>query len=288
MQERYDRNIRLFGENGQKRLRQIKVSVVGVGGLGTHVIQQLAHLGVGDITLIDSEKLDTTNLNRYVGTRPDYVGRRKVDIGAQLINSIDQKIKVKTVYNSLVDKNAFNSVKEADYVFGCLDCEGARLILNELCLAYNRPYFDLASEIDPSSPPSYGGRVCFVSNFTGCLHCLGELDSSEASLALAGPSQRDERKAIYGVDSEHLGAAGPAVVSINGVIASLAITEFMADATGLRQANTLIKYYGEQGTVRQSKDKGQPDCYYCQQIRGKGDAAKVERYIEMGVGKWLN
>lgn len=288
MRERDDRNIRLFGKEGQNALRQIKVAVVGVGGLGTHVVQQLAHLGVGGIYLIDSEELDTTNLNRYVGTRPNDVGKPKVDIAARNIRNIDPDIEVRTVCDSLVSQNSYDLIKKADYVFGCLDSEGARLILNELCLTYKRLYFDLASEISPSSPPSYGGRVCFVSDFGGCcLYCLGELDSSEASLELQGPSRRDELKAIYGVDSEHLGEAGPSVVSLNGVIASLAVTEFMVDATGLRRAKTLIKYYGDQVIVRKSKDKGKADCYYCKQIRGKGAAANVERYIKMGVGAWL-
>lgn len=158
MHERYDRNIRLFGEEGQETLRQIKVAVVGVGGLGTHVVQQLAHLGVGHISLIDSEELDTTNLNRYVGTRPDDVGKPKVDIAAQNITNMDLGIEVKAIFDSLVSKKAFDAIKEADYVFGCLDSEGARLILNELCLAYKRPYFDLLQKYFQVPHPAMGGE----------------------------------------------------------------------------------------------------------------------------------
>ena len=67
--DRYDRNIRFFGKEGQERLAEVQVSVIGIGGLGTHVVQQLALLGVGKLTLIDSEDLDFTNLNRYIGVR---------------------------------------------------------------------------------------------------------------------------------------------------------------------------------------------------------------------------
>jgi len=288
MSERYDRNIRFFGKDGQEKLRRIHVSVVGIGGLGTHIIQQLAHLGVGKITLIDLERLELTNMNRYVGTRLDHVGESKVAIGKQIINNIDPDIQVKTISENLVSKCAFDSIKKSDYVFGCLDSEGARLILNELCLAYNCLYFDLSSEIYPDSTLIYGGRVCFISNTSGCLYCLGEIDVSEASRKLAGPHIIDIQNDIYGVDIKFLDKAGPSVVSINGVIASLAITEFMAEATGLRRANTLIKYYGEQGIVRKSTDKGLSDCYYCENIRGRGDASGVDRYIEMNVGAWLN
>src|ERR1700739_765939 len=63
---RFDRNIRFFGEEGQNRLRNTRVTVVGAGGVGGHVIQQLALLGVGTITVIDKEELDETNRNRYI------------------------------------------------------------------------------------------------------------------------------------------------------------------------------------------------------------------------------
>ena len=65
--ERFDRNEWLFGKVGQRILRQSRVAVVGVGGLGTHVVQQLSLLGVGAIDLIDHEDLDATNRNRYIG-----------------------------------------------------------------------------------------------------------------------------------------------------------------------------------------------------------------------------
>ena len=51
-------------------------------------------------------------------------------------------------------------MKEAYYVFGCVDIDGARLVLNELCSAYSTPYFEIASDADPGPPLAYGGRVC--------------------------------------------------------------------------------------------------------------------------------
>ena len=62
--DRFDRNTRFFGDDGQRRLRETRCTVVGTGGLGTHVIQQLALLGVGHISPIDREELDDTNCNR--------------------------------------------------------------------------------------------------------------------------------------------------------------------------------------------------------------------------------
>ena len=69
MTNRYDRSIRFFGHEGQERLATASVVVVGVGGLGTHVVQQLALLGVGKLTMVDDEELEESNRNRYVTAR---------------------------------------------------------------------------------------------------------------------------------------------------------------------------------------------------------------------------
>ena len=97
MTDRFDRSIRFFGREGQEKLAACRAAVVGVGGLGTHVVQQLAHLGVGALVLIDSEDLDMTNLNRYVGTRHDdrIPGTPKVDIGERTVAGIDPTIRIR-------------------------------------------------------------------------------------------------------------------------------------------------------------------------------------------------
>ena len=289
MNDRFDRNIRFFGEAGQQLIEACSVAIVGIGGLGTHIVQQLALLGVGKLVLIDSEELDVTNLNRYVGTRAEdpIPGTPKVEIGERLAKSINPQIQIAKVYNSLVSQAAFNGVIHSDYVFGCLDREGARLILNELCAAYSRPYFDLASEIIPGDRVEYGGRIYIAWDGQGCIACSGVLDNDEAQSDLSGPEGQRNRAALYGIKPELLGKTGPSVVSINGVVASLAVTEFMVAVTEIRSPNRLTSYYGHKGIVTVSKDEPSPDCYYCKNIRGRGDEADVQRYIRDGVGKFL-
>ncbi len=195
----YDRNIRFFGTEGQHKLADAHVAIVGVGGLGTHVVQQLTLLGVGRLTLIDHEELDETNRNRYIGVRHNdpIPGSWKVDIGERLAKEINPGICVAPIHQSLVSHQAFEAVIKADYVFGCLDNEGARLILNGICAAYSRPYFDLASDILPDG--SYGGRVCVAWEGQGCIICYGELDVAQAQADLETPEARVNRDAIYGV-----------------------------------------------------------------------------------------
>lgn len=280
MGERTDRNERLFGVAGQERLRRIRVALVGVGGIGTHVVQQLSLLGVQALALVDDQLLDETNLNRYVGVGPDDVGKSKVDLGERLAKFIDPMIAIEKAFASLMTPEAFEVVKAADYVFGCVDNESARLVLTELCAAYGRPYIDAATDVIPGTPPEYGGRVCFARDGDGCLVCMGALDLADAREGLEDPKARADRQAIYGVPRGLLGGAGPSVVSINGAVASIAVTEFMVAVTGIRKPHRLLNYYGHRGTMTSSKDDPLSDCYYCKGIHRSGAPAHVERYLK--------
>ena len=285
--ERYDRNMRFFGREGQDHLSSASAAVVGVGGLGTHVVQQLALLGVGRLVLVDDEEVDETNRNRYVGVRHDdpVPGTLKVANGERIALDINPDIEVISIPESLASSGAFEGIIDCDYVFGCLDNEGARLILTELCAAYSKPYFDLASDILEES--RYGGRVCVAWDGNGCLVCYDELDVVAAREDLMNPNARRDHQDIYGVPRDALGEAGPSVVSINGVVASLGVTEFMLVATKVRDVpRALLKYRAHAGIVTVARDNPAPGCYYCRGIRGQGEESDVWRYARAeGMGQ---
>lgn len=279
--DRFDRNIRLFGKEGQARLRASSVAIVGVGGLGTFVVIELALLGVGTLYLIDDEELSKSNRNRYVGARHDdpIPGSPKVELGARLVASIDPSISVVKIPKTFFSEDAFDGIRKASHVFGCFDDDGPRLVLTELCAAYMKPLIDLASDVP--QPGVYGGRVCVAWDGTGCLHCLGEIDEKAARDYLEGEAARANVDAIYGVKRAALGETGPSVVSINGVVASLGVTEFMVGVTGMRPPTRLITYKGHESIVTRRKDAPPPDCYYCRSVRGSGRDADVERFLQM-------
>jgi molybdopterin/thiamine biosynthesis adenylyltransferase len=228
-------------------------------------------------------------LNRLVGARHDdpIPGTAKVHLGARLAVGINQAIEVEPIKDSLVSKAALSAIARGTHIFGCLDSEGARLILNEWCAAYAKPYIDLASDILPGDLPSYGGRVCVAWNGNGCLACLSLLDVAEAQEELEGHESRKQRAAIYGVNKQVLDRSGPSVISINGVIASLAVTEFIVAVTRLRSPHRFLNYYGTAGKVTVSNDVPREDCYYCKGIRGNGDATDPTRYVRERIGVHL-
>ena len=92
---------------------------------------------------------------------------------------------------------------------------------------------------------------------------------------------------IYGVDRAALGRSGPSVVSINGVVASLAVTEFMVTATGLRAPKPALNYYGKLGRLTSPVDPPAPDCYYCLAVKSRRDEADVQHYLRDKIGAFL-
>ncbi len=278
---RYDRSVRLFGEEGQRKLRATSVVVAGAGGLGSPTIQHLALLGVRQITSVDDDELDETSRNRFVGARHDdpVPGSAKVDLVSRLVNEINPDVRAVPLRKNLVSPEAFEAVKNADWVIGCFDEDGPRFILNELCAMYEKPYIDLASDIP--EPGIYGGRICVAHDGAGCLNCLNQIDQRAVRRYLASDEERAREDAIYGVPRGALPEAGPSVSTINGVIAALAATEFMVSVTGMRPPARLLEFRGHISKVVVMTDPPQENCYYCKGIRGKPNEADVDRYLRM-------
>lgn len=279
--DRFERQERLFGIDGQRKIENLKVAVVGAGGLGSHIVQQISLLGVGNIAVIDPDIVTISSLNRLIGARHDdaILKTPKVEVAQRVVRNVDPATKFSGVNDTFVSPSGFEEVKSADYVFGCLDHDGPRLVLMELCQAYKRPYFDLATEIPQESPSHLGGRVFFSANGNGCLFCLDLLSPEEIRQFSLSPAQRDDLRKLYGVPRGDLDGSGPSVVTLNGIVASLASTEFLVRAIELREANRLVTFRGKDGKVTLSQDVPDPNCYYCKSVFGLGKEANVERYL---------
>lgn len=274
--ERYSRQTAMFGKEGQRRLAETTVAIAGVGGLGCHIVQQLAYAGVKRYVLIDPDRVDRSNLNRFViGSERD-LGLLKVEVAAEFIHRVQPDADVTVVPESLLSRPAFDGITSANFVFGCLDNDGPRLVLLELCCASRRPYIDVATDVP--GPGAFGGRMVFTGIGKGCLSCREELDQKEVWRFFASPQQRAEDDKIYGIDRAALGMSGPSVVFLNGVVASLAVTEFVAFVTGLRQPIPQLNYRGEMGIVTTPKFSSS-GCYYCNQLWSGDTKTNPERYI---------
>ena len=277
--DRFDRNERLFGKEGQNRLRCARVAVMGCGGLGSIVAPELALLGVGTMDIFDRGELSTTNRNRYMGVCEDdpIPGSTKVALAERHIRLINPKIEVTARHEDILSKDGLDAIKHADYVIGCVDNDGVRFFLNEACLAYGKTLIDLAS--DAPEEGFFGGRVAIADGIRGCLVCLNLLDAEDVRRFLSSLEMQDNERAAYGINIVALEEAGPSVVSINGVVASLGVTVLMSLATEIDVPFSVQTYYGHRGTVNRRIDPAPDSCYYCKHVRGREDEARIERYF---------
>lgn len=260
--ERFSRQIALFGEKGQLKLIDTRAAIVGLGGLGSHVAQQLAYLGVGELLLVDTDKVETSNLNRLVGATADDVGRRKVDVAADAIRAIAPQTTVVCEATEFAEL-AGGRLDERDVLFGCVDNDRTRLQLLEGASRRRLTYIDSASDVLPDQDVlRYGGQVV-VANGQGCLLCRGLLDQDAIRHAGMSDADREIEHKIYGIEDAALGETGPSVVTVNGIVASLSTTEFVVWRTGLRPPRPHLIYKGWLGIVSAPSDRPPAGCYYC-------------------------
>jgi molybdopterin/thiamine biosynthesis adenylyltransferase len=289
--ERFDRQLLLFGEAGQRRIADAYVTIVGNGGTGSHMAQQLAFLGVRKLGLIDADHATKSSRNRLMGMRPSDIAAEtpKVIIAERMIHEIDPEAQVAPVHDTFLSGAGAAELAKASVIFGCMDRDGARLLLNEFACAYDVPYFDLATDTDKDDGGrvTFGGRLMVRTGSDACPYCMDLLDKEAVKRDLTSPERREEEDRLYGVWREGLGDPGPSVVGLNGTLASIAVVEFMVFITGVPRApKRLLRYDGNRGIVIEQKDAPKPDCPYCMQT-GTGDAVDWHRHIRAGLGRWV-
>ncbi len=264
--ERYARHVDLFGADGQERIGRCRVAVVGLGGLGSHLVQQLAYLGVRRFALLDGDVVETTNLNRLIGAGPDDVGRGKAEVVEQELRRIAPEVEVQADPAHFDPTEPSAGLDDVDVLFGCVDEDPARAALVGFTSRNRIPYLDLASDVTPEG--EFGGRIVFSLDGERCLSCLGELDRHALARAQMSDSQREADDRIYGIDRSALESSGPSVVSVNGVVASLAVVEFMVWVTGIRRPRGYIIYRGDLPSVGVRQDSERGYCHYCMDLWG--------------------
>lgn len=275
--ERYERQILMFGEAGQRKIEDCHVAVVGVGGIGLQVCQSLAYLGIKRVTLVDDDKLDETNMNRAAGATHSDIGRYKVDIARDMIVGIRPEAHVATVAMNLRTRVAFEEILRCSVIFGCVDHDGPRLVLNELSQAYEIPLIDVATEILPNDLENvFGGRVVVSRPGDYCLFCADQIDSEIAKSELESSAVREARhRHGYGLDSDQ---PAPAVIALNGVLANAAVIEFLVMETGIREPARRLTYKGMRPIMTNSIDKGKDNCWCCS-LNGTREEANIWRYL---------
>ncbi|HHT94783.1 MAG TPA: tRNA threonylcarbamoyladenosine dehydratase [Clostridia bacterium] len=124
----YDRTIRLIGEQAMKELRQKKVAIIGLGGVGSYVLEALARAGIGHLILADYEKIEESNINRQILALHSTVGKYKTEVALERVKDINPDIKV-TVHNVFVSKDNIKDIipLDCDYVIDAIDTVSSKI-----------------------------------------------------------------------------------------------------------------------------------------------------------------
>ena len=256
----FDRQVRAFGMSGQRKLATLRVAIVGLGGTGSIVAQQLAHLGVRDFILIDPDEIEVTNLNRVVGAGNSDIREAKVDVAARYIQSVSSTATVICLKGDIIRTQVAKAITNADVIFGCTDSHGSRSVLQQVAYQYLIPCIDMGSTITTKTGAVTGiyGRVQLLAPGFACLSCSGLLHPEEIRRDMMSTFERKLDSYIQG-DQE----PAPAVISINGTVASLAITMFMAYVTGIPSSARYILYNAIDSTLRSVSSTSVTNCYIC-------------------------
>ncbi len=230
-----------LGADSDRILHELTVGYVGLGGGGSHVAQQAAHLGIGGHVLVDPDIIEDTNLNRLVsGTAKDVeVKRLKVDIAERTIRGVLPQARIKKCLVSW--QEALDELKGCDVIVGGLDSVVAKDDLDRFCRRHLIPYIDMGMDVhDVGGEYLIAGQVVLSMPGCPCLRCFGVV--TDESLAQ---------------EAKRYGAAGsrPQVVWPNGLLASLAVgmlTQLVTPWHRAGLASAYLEYDGNKNTVRNS------------------------------------
>jgi hypothetical protein len=213
----------VFGDKFQKQLAQIKVTLIGCGGIGAAFAEQLGRLGVRKWVLVDSDRLETTNLNRMPGATWEMAERQlpKVEYVKQLIKGIyPTGSQVRAIPENVESEAAQAEIGPSDLIVVATDNHYSRQIAQELALAYSRPLLCLGTHIDvaPNGKPRMYCRVT-VPPLGGnwCLMCGNIINLQRAALETA--PRAIARPAVGYIQ----GINDPAVFWLNSICASTGV-----------------------------------------------------------------
>lgn len=167
MNDQFIRTLAMIGEDGLEKLKNSKVLVAGVGGVGGYTTEALIRAGVGHIDIVDMDTVSVTNINRQIIALHSTVGRKKVDVMRERILDINPDVKV-GVYDLLIDSETIGQFDLAsyDYVADAIDTVSAKIMLIKLCHEAGTPIISSMGTGNKTDPTQF--RVDKIKNTQGC------------------------------------------------------------------------------------------------------------------------
>lgn len=283
------RTMQAFGAGTVARLARISAAVVGCSGTGSIVAEFLVRLGIGRLVLVDHDSVEGKNLSRIVNaTKADADARRpKAEVLSLALSRIGLPTRIEPIVANLVSRDGVEAVSSCDIAFGCMDGAEGRHVLNRLAACYLLPYFDMGVHLEADGQGGVS-QVCAAVNYvqpdgptllSRGVYTMARVEAE--ALRRVSPDlyeQRLKEGYIRGVPEDR-----PAVISVNGLAASLAVNEFLArlhpyrlDPNGGFARVTMSLSHG----VLVSEPEGTPDATFGA-LLGRGDTEPLLQMPEL-------
>jgi molybdopterin-synthase adenylyltransferase len=238
--DRYSRQS-FLGPDAQEIIARCTVAVPGLGGGGSHIVQQLAHIGFQNYVLYDDDRVEESNLNRLIGARfADALAETpKLHLAKMMIYGLQPHANVRGFACKWQDHP--EPMRECQIVLGGVDSYKGREELEISCRRYLMHYIDVGMDVHGANTPVIGGQIILSSPGGLCMRCMGFLT--------------DEKLAK---EAGRYGNAGarPQVVWPNGVLASTAVglaVDLLTNWTRKHRSHAYLVYDGNEGTVQESE-----------------------------------
>ena len=279
-QDAFDRQIRALGADGQATLAALRVGVVGAGGTGSAITEQLLRLGVRDLVIVDDDVVTPPTVTRGYGTGVRDAGRPKVEVLAELASRIGFGTQVTPVQGNARCKETICSLRHCDVVFCCVDGHAPRVALSRWAYWHLAPVIDVGVLVssDAGVIDSIDARVTWLAPGAACLLCRGRISPSLAYAEHLDPEER-RRLAAQGYAPE-LDEPQPSVVPYTTLIASWATTELLHRLFGFADpAPTEMLLRLHERAVRLNRLSPREGCFCNNPARWGGGTA--EPYLDL-------
>lgn len=228
---RRDRQARLFGDQGQQTLSQLHVAVVGLGGVGSMVVEFLSRLGVGHLALIDDEVVDETNLPRLIAAEQTDIGKLKTELAERNARRAHPEITIDPIPERVEHPDARRALARSDWIFLAADTDSARHWVNEAVHRYLIP----ATQAGVKVPVAADGAVGQIHSVTRllipgktCMWCDGLINPTNLAVDM---HRLEERRLARYLDE----VPAPSVIALNSLAVAEAVNHFMLAVTALHE-----------------------------------------------------
>jgi len=285
--EAFNRQSLMFGSVGQQELKEAKIGIIGLGGVGSLVNEYANRLGVGNVVAIDFDHMEQTNRPRVVGARRRdcivwfrdsrskflrNLGRRlvakKVRVAERIALEANSEVQFEAISGDITFPENALKLKDADFLFLCADSMQSRLVFNALVHQYLIPGVQIGSKVPVDNQTGDLGNVFSASRFVlpyrrgGCLLCNELIPAARLQDEAVSDTERERQQYVPDAHVE-----APSVITLNALGASQATNDFLFHFLGMFDEENAkpgyLLHYPRERVWRPIDCRADRECLHC-------------------------